>query len=391
MREISRRAALRALAAGAAAGAVACTRGRPSVTPTLRPLPAKAGELAIATWPHYIDVDPATKRRPTVDAFTKETGIAVRYDEVLEDAERFVRDLGPALAAGTPPKWDLAVLPSWLVGRLAADGALEPLHHDALPSFASFAGPLFVNPSYDRGNRHSAAWLGGMTGIAYNPNLTLRPITSIADLFDPLFAGRVGLLSDMLDTMAFAMLSLGVTLERATVGDARRARDLLRKERSKIKAFYGTDHATALANGDLAITMAWSTDIFEAQAKNPDLIFVVPKEGGVVWSDDMVILRGAAHPTDAHAWIDHVYDPVFAGRIAAQVHYIPPTPLARRVMLGEAARLKDPEEKADAERAANTSLLFPTSEDQARLHRVPVLTEAEHRAWADLFEEVAST
>lgn len=391
MREISRRAALRAMAGAAGVGAVACTtRGGGRTAPSLPPLPAKAGELAIATWPLYIDVDPATKQRPTVDEFTKTTGIKVRYDEVIGDAEAFIEEVRPALAAGTPPEWDIAVLPNWLVGRLARDGSLQPLHHDALPAFAASAGPLFKNPSYDPANRYSAAWQGGITGIAYNPRQTLREITSFADLFDPAFAGRVGLLSDMLDTMTLAMLSLGIEVERATVADARRARDLLREHRSAVKGFFGEDHATALAKGDLALTMAWSGDIFDAQTTNPDLQFVVPKEGGIIWSDDMVILRGAAHPTDAHAWINHVYNPVFAGRIAASVHYVSPVPLARQVMLADAERLKDPAEKADAERAANSSLLFPTADTTDRLHRYPVLSDGEHRAWSELFAEVSS-
>jgi spermidine/putrescine transport system substrate-binding protein len=391
--DLSRREALRLFGTAAALapfGLAACTnRGTPE--PALSPLPPKAGQLSIATWPRYIDLDEETGRRPSVDAFTKETGISVDYQEVITDSEAFARTVREAFAEGGPAQYDLAVISNRMVGRLAREGYLEPLHHDLLPNFAAHAGAAFREPTYDPKNRYAVAWQGGMTGLAYDPNLTKRPITSIADLFDDAFAGRVGLSAEMLDTMTLILLLQKVKPETATIADARAAKTFLAAERRKIRAFYGSDAIDALARGEVAITMAWSSDVFQVQADNPELVFVVPDEGGVLWSDDMVILRGAQHPTDAHAWMNHYYQPVPAARVAERVTYVSPVPDSRAVLLGEAVSIKDPDERAEAERIANSSLIYPTIDTLARLRRYPVLSEDEQRAWNDLFQEAMAS
>lgn len=389
MGEISRRDALRALGGlGAAAALAACTkRSTGTPEPPLSPLPAKAGRLSIATWPGYIDVNEATGRRPSIDAFTAQTQIVVDYREILEDAAAFAEQVRAWVESGEPPPYDIAVVPSWLVGRMARAGHLERLHHDALKNVDASIGPLFDGPSYDPGNRYSVAWQGGITALGYDPNLTGRAVDSLTDLFHPDFAGRVGLSSEMLDTMSLMLLHLGIDPERATVADAGKARDLLVKERRKIRAFYGSDAAEALARGELALAMTWSTDILHLQADNPELLFVVPREGAVVWSDDMVILRGAPHLADAHAWIDHYYRPKVAAQVAERITYVTPVPGARPAMLARAAEVKDADERAELERIANSALVFPTAEMQTRLHRYPVLSEDEDRAWNAAFQE----
>lgn len=393
MAEISRREALRlfggAVAMAPLMGAACTNRGKPE--PRLSPLPPKAGKLSIATWPRYIDLDEETGRRPSVDAFTKETGITVDYQEVITDSESFARTVRASSEAGGPAPYDLAVISNRLVGQMAREGYLEPLHHDLLPNFDANAGRSFTGPTYDPSNRYSVAWQGGMTAIGYDPNLTKRPITSIADLFDPAFAGRVGLSAEMLDTMSLLLLLKGIDLEHATVADARAVATFLTSERRKIRAFYGSDAIDALARGEVALTLAWSSDLFQVQADNPELVFVVPDEGAVLWSDDMVILRRAEHPTDAHAWMNHYYHPVAAARVAERVTYVSPVPNSRAILLGEAVGIDDADERAEVERIANSALIYPTEQTMARLRRYPVLSEHEERAWNDLFQRAVSS
>lgn len=390
MPEMSRRAALRMFGGFSAAAALAACTRRDSKEPPLPPLPDKSGKVTVATWPLYIDQDVQTKRRPSVDAFTKRTGVTVDLQENLTDADAFVKDLRITAAAGDTPAWDVAVMPNRLVPRMAEAGLLERLHHDALPNFSAFAGAPFIGPAYDRGNRYSLAWQAGITGIGYDPNLTKRPINKIGDLFDPAFAGRVGLSSEMLDTMSLALLHLGIEPATASVKDARAARELLVGARPAIRSYYGSDAVQALARGDVALTMAWSSDIFQVQADNPELVFVVPDDGAILWSDDMVILKGAEHPTDAHLWMDNYYDPIAAAMVAERINYLSPVPSSRSVMLDRAAKLKDADERADLERIANSSLMFPTDQAFARCRRYPVLTEDDERTWGDLFQEAVT-
>src|SRR5262249_26962605 len=153
------------------------------------------------------------------------------------------------------------------------------------------------------GNVYSIPWQAGIVGIAYNPKLTGRDITSFNDLFDPAFAGRVGMFSEMIDTMSMTLLSDGVHPVDATDADVVAAQQklLTAAQAGQFRAFYGNDYYDALSSGDLAISMAWSGDISQMQLyDNPDVKFVIPSEGGLLFVDNMVMPDYAEHPADAY-------------------------------------------------------------------------------------------
>ncbi|MDQ4064766.1 MAG: extracellular solute-binding protein, partial [Actinomycetota bacterium] len=125
------------------------------------------GILNFANWPAYIDK--ARGESPTLQQFEKATDIKVNYKEVINDNLSFFGTIREPLANGQPTEWDLIVVTDWLIGKMARLGYLETLDHDLLPNFATHAGQIYKDPSYDPGNRHSIPWQSGITGIAYNP------------------------------------------------------------------------------------------------------------------------------------------------------------------------------------------------------------------------------
>lgn len=391
-RELLRRAGRGSMFLGVGALLAACgVEGQQREQPdgaTPEPLPDIAGQLVIANWPLYIDEE--GQRKPTVDDFEAATDISVEYREVIDDNESFFGTIREPLSRGQSTGWDLIVVTDWLIGKMVRLGWLEELHHDRLSNFEQHAAEVYKDPTYDPGNAHSIPWQAGITGIGYDPNLTGREITSFEDLFDPEFAGRVGMFTEMRDTMNLTLLGMGIVPTEATMEDVERAQQRLLQQRDDgiVRAYYGNEYADALARGDLAISMAWSGDIFQLQFDNPDLQFLVPEEGGILWVDNMAIPTGAEHPADAHEWMNFVYQPEIAAQIAAWVQFITPVPEAKDVLLSQAAEAEDPEEAEELETVAESPLVFPTPEMEERVHSYKVLDEEEEEAWNRLFQEV---
>jgi spermidine/putrescine transport system substrate-binding protein len=133
--------------------------------------------------------------------------------------------------------------------------------------------------------------------------------------------------------------------------------------------------------------MAWSGDIFQANASGPSLEFVIPTEGAPIWTDNMCIPKHATHPVDAMTYIDFVYDPKIAAMIAEAVNYVTPVPGAQAVIKADAAAASA-SDKASLLQIADSPLVFPTPSNYAKLHRYRTLTAAESPIWNNLFEPI---
>jgi len=350
-------------------------------------------QLNFANWPLYIDQDEETGESATLEQFQEETGVAVNYTEAIEDNVSFFGTIQPSLAAGQDTGYDLIVVTDWMVGNMARLGYLEEIDVERdVPNFLANADPVYSDRTYDPGNRYSVPWQSGITGIAYNPALVEEEITSLAQLFDPelieKYCGQIGMFTEMRDTMNLALLYIGVEPANATVEDAEAAQEMLLEQAPCVRDYYGNEYVDDLANGSLAITMAWSGDIFQLQFENPDLQFVVPEEGGILWTDNMVIPKGAQHPNAALAMMDFVYDPEVAAQVADWVNYITPVPGAQDLFLQWADEAEDPEDEEYYRTLAESPLVFPTGEMLDRVHSYKVLDEAEERQWNELFQEV---
>jgi spermidine/putrescine transport system substrate-binding protein len=350
-----------------------------------------AGTLNFANWPLYIDQDD-DGNSPTIQQFEEATGIDVTYSEVIEDNQSFFGTIQPSLAAGEDTGYDIIVPTDWMLGNLIRLGYLEQIDVERdVPNFVANAADKYKNPSYDANNAHSVPWQSGITGIGYNPALVDEEITSMSQLLDPDFiekySGNIGMFTEMRDSMSFALLRNGVIPKDATMDDVRAAQETLQAQAPHVRGYFGNEYAQGLADGSLAITMAWSGDVFQLQLDNPDLKFVVPEEGGILWVDNMAIPKGAQHPNDALAMMDYVYRPEVAAQIAEWVNYICPVPAAQEIIRQHAAEA----EGEDAEyllAVADSPLVFPTDEMLSRLHSYKVLDEEEEREWNELFQEV---
>jgi spermidine/putrescine transport system substrate-binding protein len=337
------------------------------------------GVLDFANWPYYIDVSNHGKSHPTLAQFTKKTGIKVNYLEVIQNNDSFYAKIQPSLQANQGTGYDIIVMTNgWYLTELINHKWLIPLDLSMLPNFQKNASPLVKSPAYDKGNTYTITWQSGFTGIGYDPNKTGREITSVHDLFDPKFKGHVGMMSDNTELGSLGLLALGIDPATSSRSDWNKAADMLKKQRPLVRQYYDQSYIKALENGDTWITQAWSGDIFQANGSGyPHLKFVVPKEGVMVWHDNMMIPQHAKHPADAVAWMNFAYDPKIAAELADWINYITPVPAAKQILA-----------KSDPS-VAKSPLVFPTPAMNAKAHDYYTFKDyADFTAWNNTFNPI---
>lgn len=338
------------------------------------------GTLDFASWPLYIDS--AGGRHPSIDKFTAETGINVNYRPVIQDNASFFSQISPVLQAEQGIGYDLIVISNgWQLTQLMQNRWLIPLDHSRLPNFEKYAGTVATDLAYDPHNTYCAVWQAGVTAIAYDEDQT-GPIDSLDALFDPKWKGKVGMLSDNDELGTVGLLALGIDPQTSTYADWKKAAALLTKQRDDgiVRQYYDNSYIKALQDGDLAVCQAYSGDIFQANASGyPNLKFVIPKQGAVLWRDNTVIPLHAENPVDALEWINFYYRPDIQALIADWVNYVSPVPAAKPIV---ANKLDDPA-------VANSPLVFPSEADLARLSEYPVTETIEtHDQWTSLFDPI---
>ncbi|MEV4435119.1 spermidine/putrescine ABC transporter substrate-binding protein [Streptomyces sp. NPDC049555] len=386
MKPLSRRTLLRALGAGAGAAALAgCGVPAAYVAPGERAAADRSGEkkLVFANWPLYIDVDEKDpQKRPTLQEFEQRTGISVKYTEEINDNDEFFGKISPALMNHQDTGRDIIVVSDWMASRYVRLGWVQKMDRAAQPHVDRHLDPLLRKPSFDAGRLHTVPWQSGITGIAYNRRKLGREIRHTSDLWRDDLRGRVTLLSGMDEAFALLMMGNGADVTRWTADDFHTMTDQLRRlvRRRHIRRFTGNDYIKDLSSGDVLACQAYSGDIIQLQADNPDIEFVVPEEGAELWAESLMIPDLARHKRNAEALIDHYYRPEVAAELAASVNYVCPVPAARDVLASSG-------EKETAALAENP-LIFPTDDMRKRLATARDMTARERPAFAKEWNEI---
>ena len=355
----------------------------------------KAGQLNFANWPLYMDQEKQGGKTvyPSLQEFTKETGIKVNYKEVIEDNDSFLGKINPSLQAGQDTGWDLIVITNGgPIEKLIRQNFLIELDHSKLPNFQKNAAPSVKNPTYDPGNKYTLAWQSGLVGLAYNPKLTKREITSWQDLKDPAFKGKITMFGDDTDFPTLTMISLGIDPAKSTEEDWKRTAEEMKRLRPQIREFVdNAGMAEGLSSGNAWISQAYSGDIYQLNnSGSPDIKFVIPSEGATYWTDNMAIPKGAKHPLDAITYMDYVYRPEVAAKLAEYIAYITPVPAAKEVLQAKAAKASG-EDKAYLDDLVTNPLIFPTEADLANTKRYRNLTVEEEQVWDGIFQPIVQS
>ncbi|MGW6568769.1 ABC transporter substrate-binding protein [Streptomyces sp. NPDC054975] len=384
---MSRRSVLRGMGGvGAAALLAGCGVPAAYVEPGRRAgrdLSARDRTLDFANWPLYIDTDDAdTSKRPTLDAFSARSGISVRYTEEINDNDEFFGKISPALMNHQETGRDLVVMSDWMAARFVRLGWVQQMNRAAQPNIARYLDPQLRSPAFDEGRLHTVPWQSGITGIAYNRKKLGREIRSVKDLWGDDLRGKVTLLSGLDESFALLMQGNGVDVTRWTGDDfhavCEQVEGLVRDRH--IRRFTGNDYIKDLSTGDVLACQAYSGDVIQLQADNPDIEFVVPEEGAELWAESLMIPNLAQHKTNAEKLIDYYYEPEVAAELAAWVNYVCPVPAARDVLADS-----DDEELAAL---AEDPLIFPDDAMRGRLAIARDITSEERTEFAKRWNSI---
>ncbi len=388
---ISRRRVLAGSAlAGVAAFIAACgTKGTASEAPAsgaaATPV-ASAGvagpatpspELNWANWSYYIDIDENDPtKHPTIEGFTAEYGTVVHYEEVIEGNDEFVATIKDALNTGKDTGWDIITLTDWMAAKLIRLGWIEAFNPENVANLIANIKDVYKAVDWDPDVQHHAPWRSGMTGVGFDSD-KVGDITSLAPLFtsDPKWNGKVEYLSEMRDAIGLSMLYLGLDPAVPTNEDADKAVALMEQAKADgiIRDVKGQSYTEDLKSGDAVLSMAWSGDMVQAQIDKASLAFALASEGGMLWSDHMMIPKGAAHKGTAELLVNYYYDPEVSAAVSGAVDYISPVKGSDELL---------PSEKKDS------PLINPPAEWVDRLHIFGALTEEQEIYFNEQFAKV---
>jgi spermidine/putrescine transport system substrate-binding protein len=379
--QLSRRGVLKGAGVSAAALALAACSSNGAV---LKPkaVKDKSDSDQIVRWDNwalYLDVDSTGKVHPSLDEFIKKTGIKAKYTEAVDDNNTYYGKVKDQLKLGQDIGCDTVCLTDWMVSRWIRFGYTQQLDHANMPNLKNL-DPIYKNVDFDPGRNMSVPWQGGFAGLAWNKDKLPGGLKSVSDLWDPSLKGRVGVLSEMRDTMGCIMQDLGTQIDgKWGEQEFGSALDVLKKHVAdgQIRNIKGNSYKQDLQNGDTLAAIVWSGDITQMNATAGDhWEFAIPDKGGTLWNDNFLVPVGSQHKKNAEKLINFYYDPQIAAEVAAYVNYIPPVVGTKEAMVAIDPVL------------AENQLIFPSAKTLASAHRFRALSNSEEQKYGTDFQAI---
>jgi spermidine/putrescine transport system substrate-binding protein len=264
-----------------------------------------AEELHIYNWSEYIDPE-------IYDDFEQEFGV-----KVIEDTFASNEDLLAKLQAGATG-YDIIVPSDYMVAIMIELDLLAEINYDNILNFKNI-DETFLNPPYDPDNKYSVPYQWGTTGIGYNVDLFEEPPDSWAYLFDPdiaaPYAGRMSMLNDSRESIGAALKYLGYSINSTNEQELEEAKQLLIQQKEWVSAYDSDGFEDLLASGEVDIGHGWSGDYFAAAEEAEQVWYIIPQEGGVIWTDNLCIPKSAPSQYTAEVFIDYLLRPEVGAQI----------------------------------------------------------------------------
>jgi spermidine/putrescine transport system substrate-binding protein len=270
-----------------------------------------AGELILFDWAEDIP-------QAVLDAFTAEYGTKINFQvyEAQEDAVEKIR---------SGETYDVVVMESRFVPLLAEANLLAEIDFGNMPNFKNVS-PSFRNLVYDPSNRYSIPYNWGITGLVVRTDLVERPVTRWTDLWDPHYRGRIAIWAGQpREVVALTLKSLGFSANSENPEELDAALDRLLEIRSHvlfIEDFDLVDSAELMSSGQAVISMGYASDVISGQSQNPNITFVMPAEGALMWNDTFIIPVNAPHKYTAELFLNFLLRPEISAQMINE-HYYP--------------------------------------------------------------------
>jgi spermidine/putrescine transport system substrate-binding protein len=341
------------------------------------------GTVRWANWGYYIDFDEKTKKYPTLEAFTKKTGIKVTYQESIDDNDTFTAKVSPQLKLKKDIGYDLVTPTEWMAARWIASGFSKKFDDKNIPNKKNVID-LLANRPLDPKREQTLPYAGIIAGVAWNKKKVPAGFKTMDQVFDKKYKGKrqILVLSEMRDTIGLIMMWQGVNVAgkftEAQFMNAVNKFDQLVKE-GYIGQIKGQSYAQDLQAGNVSHVIGWSGDIAQLnlQVGSEQFGFAVPESGGTFSSDNFMIPVTAKNQANAEALMNYYYDPAVAARLSAYINYVCPVKGAQEEMA-----------KFNVKQSKNT-LIFPTPDTFKKLQVFRGLTPSEQLKFSTAFQKVS--
>lgn len=318
----------------------------------------KKPTINVYNWGDYID-------RSILQDFEKEYGIKILYDQFATNEDLYVK-----IKQGGS-SFDVIFPSDYMIERMIREDLLVKINKDNIPNLSK-VGERFLNPDYDPNNEYSVPYMWGTVGILYNKSMISDSLDSWDDLWNEKYKDQIVMIKSQRDTIAVALKKLGYSMNTRNIDELEEAKDELIGQKPLVYAYLGDEVKDVMIGGDAAIAVVWSGDAVEMIRENPDLEYVIPKEGTNLWFDAMVIPKSSTNREGAEKFINFLTRPDIAAKNADYMGYSSPVPEAVE-MLPDDLR--------------NSSVAYPTNDmiENTEIFKDPTDIIGEYdRIWTDI-------
>ena len=277
-------------------------------------------QVVVYNWGEYIDPDVLTQ-------FTKETGIEVIYDEFETNETMY-----PKVEAGAVA-YDLVCPSDYMIKRMLDNDLLAKINFDNVPNI-KYIGQNYLDQSkqFDPTNEYSIPYTWGTVGILYNKKMVDEPVDSWSVLWDSKYKDQILMQDSVRDAFAVALKYLGYSLNSTDVDELKQARDLLIQQKPLVQAYVIDQVRDKMIGNEAAIGVIYSGEAIYTQRENPDLEYVIPKEGSNIWFDSWVIPKNAKNKENAEKFLNFLCRPDIALKNFEYITYSTPNEGARELI-----------------------------------------------------------
>ena len=325
----------------------------------------KNGTVYVYNWGEYIDPD-------TIDSFEEETGIRVVYDEYETNETMY-----PKVASGAS-SYDVICPSDYMIQKMIDNDLLQPLDYSKLPTALANIGKQYFEQSegFDPGNLYSIPYCWGTVGILYNKTMVSDPVDSWSILWNEKYKDNILMQDSERDAFMVALKLLGYSMNTTDEKELEEAKELLIEQKPLVQAYVVDQVRDKMIGGEAALGVIYSGEAIYTKQENPDLEYLIPKEGTNVWIDSWVIPKNAQNVDNAHAFIDYMCRADIALKNFEYITYSTPNDAARALIEDESIR--------------NSSIAFPVLSDYQDLETYEYLGDVMDKLYYELWKQLKS-
>ncbi|MDO4440432.1 MAG: extracellular solute-binding protein [Eubacteriales bacterium] len=321
-------------------------------------------QLIVYNWGEYLDPD-------VIPMFEKETGIQVVYEEYETNEIMYPKIQSGAIA------YDVVCPSDYMIQRMIENDLLAEIDFDNIPNIKNI-GATYLEQSrqFDPENKYSVPYCWGTVGILYNKIMVKEPIDSWSVLWDETYKDNILMQDSVRDAFAVALKYIGASLNSTDLNELEAAKQLLIEQKPLVQAYVIDQVRDKMIGNEAAIGVIYSGEAIYTQMENPDLEYVIPKEGSNLWIDSWVIPKNAKHKENAEAFINFLCRPEIAKMNFDYITYSTPNTAARELIEDPAIR--------------NSTIAFPEAQELEHCETFRFLGDKYDALYNQLWREVKS-